>query len=143
MNNTNPNDGGGAGNVDSTPLKTITELTIKRSTWLRGEGNTLSALLRGKDGKMCCLGSFCLAAGLKESDIINVQQPSDVNRRVEQLLIPPDIGDVEGYYKCHNKGASNLMNVNDDEGMDEPEREASITELMLTLTPPVKVTFVD
>ena len=39
-------------------------LKIDRRTWLRGEGASQSFLLREADGKMCCLGFACLAAGL-------------------------------------------------------------------------------
>lgn len=45
------------------------KLVIDRQKWLRGEGDSLSRLLRSSDGKMCCVGFFCLACGLTERDI--------------------------------------------------------------------------
>jgi hypothetical protein len=36
------------------------KLTVDRKTWLRGEGDRVSRLLRPSDGQMCCLG-FWLA----------------------------------------------------------------------------------
>lgn len=42
----------------------LTPVTIPRSKWLRGEGSMDSFLLRGRDGKMCCVGFMCLARGV-------------------------------------------------------------------------------
>lgn len=55
------------------------EFTVDRRTWLRGEGFS-SRLLRKTDGKMCCMGSYCLARGLKPEEIEDV---ASVNSAVD------------------------------------------------------------
>ena len=57
------------------PIKT---LTIDRAKWLRGEDSVDTYLLRQRDGKMCCLGFLCLAAGFSRRDITDVGEPSDI-----------------------------------------------------------------
>jgi hypothetical protein len=52
------------------------KLTIDRKKWLRGEGSATSLLLRRGDGKMCCLGFYGLACGLKETDILGISNPN-------------------------------------------------------------------
>jgi len=50
------------------------KIIVDRTTWLRGEGSEPSRLLRRSDGKMCCLGSVCLAASMTPFQI--EEQPS-------------------------------------------------------------------
>lgn len=47
----------------------ITELTIKRSEWLRGEGVIDSALLRKSDQKRCCVGIYGRALGVSDTTL--------------------------------------------------------------------------
>ena len=54
------------------------KLIIDRSKWLRGEGHEGSMLLRPSDSKMCCLGFFGIACGLKEGQIYEVEDPSSL-----------------------------------------------------------------
>lgn len=46
----------------------ITEFTIDRKTWYRGQGGERSRLLR-QDGQKCCLGFFGEACGLSKPRI--------------------------------------------------------------------------
>jgi hypothetical protein len=107
------------------------EFTVDRTRWLRGEGSERSSLFRPEDGKMCCLGFACLAAGHTEEDIADVSSPNGIAMKPPafQCLLPhhnsPEVGDV--------------MEVNDGEDTDEG-REAFITERLAKIG--MRVTFV-
>lgn len=59
--------------------------TINRSKWLRGEGNENSYLLRGDDGKMCCLGQVCEQEGVPGSELIGISEPAGLQKRKSSL----------------------------------------------------------
>jgi hypothetical protein len=125
----------------------VTEFTVKRSEWLRGEGPSPSFLLRNRDKKMCCLGFFCLAAGCSLNDLANTQVPSELEGEckaniAEQLLL-------QGL-DLHLPVVNDLMTANDRSteihGLDidihsEEEREQVIAKLFAQME--VKVNFVD
>lgn len=50
---------------------------ISRAKWGRGQPIG-SALKRGDDGKMCCLGFVCVAAGVPEEKLVNVGYPGNL-----------------------------------------------------------------
>lgn len=57
-------------------METEVTVTVRRSTWLRGEGSFRSFLLRPSDGKMCCLG-FCLVElGRSKEEITDKKAPN-------------------------------------------------------------------
>ena len=60
------------------------KFVISRETWLRGESDSESALLRESDCKMCCLGFYLKDKGLTDDEIRGVACPSDV--RVDKTL---------------------------------------------------------
>jgi hypothetical protein len=101
----------------------VKKFTVKRKTWLRGEGSTKSALLREKDQKMCCLGFYSLATGYKPEEIAGVADPESLFNRPEYLdgMESPDESwdnlveaeqDGERRVQCTNV-AQDLMKVND------------------------------
>jgi hypothetical protein len=106
------------------------ELTINRSKWLRGEGVATSRLLRSSDGKMCCLGFYALACGLKEYQIREVGGPSS-------LLSPPDedgksynyLTNTPGQWLLEGVDRIHLMEVNDDRNKNKQYREEEIARL--------------
>lgn len=118
-------------------MKTITELTITRSKWLRGEGGSQSRLFRPSDAKMCCLGFFGAACGLTNADMEDIGEPSEL----EGIGCPEQLDSGENWSR--NETVQKLIEVNDLQSVDDAYREAEITKLMLQLDPPVKVTFVD
>ena len=84
---------------------------IDRNTWLRGEGEDQSKLLRESDGKMCCLGFYSLACGLSKEQINNQVTPIDLydsgNKIPEGLdWLAPDNNTL-------TKQALKLMKIND------------------------------
>lgn len=128
----------------------VTEFDVKRPQWLRGEGPGSSALLRRLDGKMCCLGFYCLAAGCSRDQIEGVQVPSEMvtgKGNITELLLPDWNLDPT---KRHPDVVNDLMTANDRptsiRGLDidihsEEEREALITKLFAQMG--VKVNFID
>jgi hypothetical protein len=96
------------------------KLVIDRGKWDRGSG--CSALLR--DGKMCCLGFYAEACGLKDSDIKNIGTPSVLAKRgvkipkaMKWLLFSGD----------DSVDCSNLIQANDNQR--QPNREEKIARL--------------
>lgn len=109
--------------------------TIKRSTWLRAEGNERSFLLRESDKKMCCLGQMCVSAGVRN---IAGQREPKLNPLLPSFLF-------DGYgnpsHECYN-----LMTINDFmyEGENiifDNERERKIIKIFAKHK--IKVKFVD
>lgn len=113
--------------VGAEETKLLTRLVITRSRWLRGEGPSKSCLRRGEDGKMCCLGFYCVALGKSDLQITGMSEPDHVG--------------VHGWLdQAHNEWAlalslvrgrvvDILMDGNDRIDTTETEREASLTTL--------------
>jgi hypothetical protein len=107
------------------------KFTIDRSKWLRGEGSYASKLLRGSDGKMCCLGQLGLACGLTAEEITNKGSPYQVggisaretwSRQVKEAGLLFTIDDMSPY--CFE-----LMEVNDETDANDDYREGRLTDL--------------
>jgi hypothetical protein len=110
------------------------KLIIDRKTWLRGEGNEKSALLRECDGKMCCLGVFALAIGLSAERISNVESPEMVPVAGAESVASlwKKFNPVSGF--IFNGGEASvvcrdLMCTNDDQSMYDVDREEKIAKL--------------
>src|SRR5271166_1340196 len=85
------------------------ELIIERDKWLRGEGYERSFLLREEDGKMCCLGFFCLQTGASQEDINQYQTPIDIKKEKRaDWLIQSDAQFIV------SEACSSLMEINDE-----------------------------
>ena len=108
------------------------KLTIDRQKWLRGEGSEDSFLLR-HDGKMCCLGFYSLACGLKPE---NIEGMSTVDEAIDKngLCQPNEVAwliDRNNSKRVFNSSAiaNTLMCVNDDVEVRDARREDSIAEI--------------
>lgn len=99
------------------------KLTIDRTKWLRGEGSRPSKLLRPEDGKMCCVGFYCLANGIPEAKISNEAWPG-----TDWSLIP-SMQWLVAPYIIQSKMEQNLSWLNDTQEITEDERELLIAEL--------------
>ena len=100
------------------------KLIIDRTKWLRGEGASVSYLLREQDQKMCCLGFYSIGCGLKPSEIKNVQAP-EFRSEYEWLFELFDLRIEDFSQDCYL-----LMKTNDQDcGIDEEARERIITEV--------------
>lgn len=99
---------------------------VDRKIWWRGQGSPGSLLLR-RDGKMCCVGFFCLASGLTKDDIIG------------RATIAPDfrvLSDKELSKWCVELSphvALGVYNTNDQKGLLDSAREEKLIELFAQL----------
>ena len=109
------------------------EVTVKRSQWLRGEGGMASFLLRGSDGKMCCMGFAALAAGATPSDIVGRKTVNGKNTYTMTAQVPA----------IHATGddLKALYDNNDNTFLSQAKRETNITIEGLKIG--IKFTFVD
>jgi hypothetical protein len=114
------------------------KFTIDRKTWLRGEGEDDSALLREYDNKMCCLGGIARQCGI--TGIVGELSPAGVEEDqwdkfpepLRPLKKPHTLKGVPLANKTYNDNsdlATDMMKVNDDEGISDEEREAKLKEL--------------
>ena len=53
------------------------KLKINRKKWIRGEGEIYSYLLRTADYKMCCVGFYLKACGVKSRLLADNSTPTD------------------------------------------------------------------
>jgi hypothetical protein len=124
------------------------EFVIDRSKWLRGEGSEDSVLLREEDGKMCCLGQYCLFKGLAPSSLQGNRTAENIvnHRRRGYKLVPawlvalhlnPTLPDKMKASEL----ALKLMRTNDDAVIKDADREATLTILFAEAG--IHVTFID
>jgi hypothetical protein len=132
---------------------TLIPLTIDRKLWLRGEGSRYSKLLRGLDGKMCCLGFASLALGEIKETILGLGAPfalrSWENKNSAQIKAAMVVNDVDiaGY----NRSAAVIISdiepscISEDRGTikidSEEQRERILTKILAKLG--FSVTFVN
>lgn len=97
------------------------KITIKRSDWRRGESLFnekewgVTALLNDQ-GKMCCLGFFCMQhEGLEEDSIKNISVPWETSELWREA-------DPQGWM-------GDAIDINDNAKIDEVEREHQLTKL--------------
>ena len=90
---------------------------VKRSNWLRGEGDMDSYLLRAKDGKMCCLGFLGRSCGWSDDALKDRRTP------VVFGFVPdfPDALDL--------RALDAAMHLNDNASITDQEREAELVKL--------------
>ena len=122
-------------------------LIIDRETWCRGSmgpcGDGDSRLLRS-DGLKCCLGFECLSRGLPEELILGAFYPSTVRVAialgVESWMLRRD-----QHWRSDGKIADRFESLavfNDAAGVDDPTREAWLTEGFRVLAD-TRLVFVD
>lgn len=87
------------------------QVIIKKSEWLRGEGDVVSYLKRPEDGKKCCIGFFC-------EQILNVTSEQIMGKRVLT-----QIAEVEGLDWIKDE---DVYSDNDDLSIDDEERMSCI-----------------
>lgn len=106
------------------------KVQVDRRTWLRGidsgmflEGEN-SYLLRGSDGKMCCLGFVCLNCGVDRSDMENIREPDRLSGQYD------DIEDIlVDHAHNHLPHIPDMILVNDEHNISDEVREAKLTAL--------------
>lgn len=104
------------------------EFTVNRKTWLRGEGDDDSYLLRGSDGKMCCLGFRAMACGHRPEDIVNHGTPFKLEYDACKWGAYVDfVG------QANSAACMEAMAVNDDSDIADAERESSLAIILAKL----------
>lgn len=127
----------------------MTRIEISRARWGRGQ-STGSALKRVDDGKMCCLGFVCLAAGIPEENLEGMGYPHSLFLRETYTAVPfdhtskpvegplycqsiPDmlrpfiIGEFTAFYR--SSLTTDLAQANDDPTLIDSKREARLIEI--------------
>ncbi len=99
----------------------LTEFTVDRGSWLQGEGAVESLLLRFSDGKKCCLGFMCLAAGFSEASIMGLRLPLSLKRDVTVQALLPMLPAV--FFASYDERTEELMGTNDAVDLERAERE--------------------
>ena len=119
----------------------IDSYVIDKKTWLRGEGDEKSFLLRPEDNKMCCLGHYLRHRGLKDGAITNVHAPAMVMEKgVPDWLLSPQPSSTIRVFPNDNSGAcSLLMEINDNPETNDAEKQREIRKIFADNG--VKVTF--
>lgn len=114
-------------------------LTIDRSKWrtggLRehqtGKGETL---LLNKFGYMCCLGFYCLQAGVDKNTIKHQFNPANLQIELKDddknmRVLLSDYKDSFGEWNLENtEFADDAITINDNPDIDSKTREEQITE---------------
>ena len=127
------------------------KVVVKRSQWVRGTGNTLfktndelgplgETMLRqradhprsSKDGfqRMCCLGFYCLAAGLDADFITCIESPHTLRVDEGPVFVPGLISEIIDGVAYLTPACSSAISVNDSEDLDDAARESRLTEIM-------------
>lgn len=100
------------------------EFTVKRSEWLRGKGSDESYLLR-EDGFKCCVGFFCLAAGLSPKQI---EDDKEIEKKHDDMR--HDLF-MDFYNITRTSWAADVYCTNDDTRIRDAEREERLTRMFL------------
>lgn len=107
--------------------KDVTEFTIIRDEWYRGQRHGALLLRRG-DNKKCCLGFYCLAMGFESSDILEQADPENVSAWSEQKIKSFLLSDWEG--RTNNSDVCvTLMVLNDNPLISEEIREEEVFKI--------------
>lgn len=106
-------------------------VTIDRNLWLRGEGDRGSCLL-APDGRMCCLGFACLAAGETKEAIHGLPDLETLAGCLDDIspalhLLVRD----EPAALVNSELGIDLMKTNDDPSLSPAARESEIVRLGL------------
>lgn len=107
------------------------KVVVDRKTWLHGEGDDQSFLRRTSDGKKCCLGFACLAVGLDEYVINDVQDPNSLRFKLPNNTLPEALQELVGPAYCLDNSltCSDLMRINDQLDYDDTLREEDLVRL--------------
>lgn len=124
------------------------KFTVKRSEWLRGEGEDDSYLLRSSDNKKCCFGFLAIQRGIPEEAIKDVhsfaEMPSEFMKQIPQGFLNED----NYMFKKANvtrvinaDEATEAMVTNDMVETSDSEKEKELAERFKELN--VQVEFID
>lgn len=109
------------------------ELVIDRATWFRGRGPAQSRLLTDQ-GKRCCLGFECQALGYKDEQLIDVPSPGILCSYEHPEAVPDHMQWLADFNKDQDIFENSitcldLIAINDNPSISDPERESQISEI--------------
>jgi len=106
------------------------EYTIDRSKWVCGGKKYSKQLgmpqLLNDQGRMCCLGQICKAEGLEDKELFQSNYPDNIGRE----FVPSWM--MEDGIHVTSRTALRMQRVNDDKGLNQPQREKKLKELAAT-----------
>lgn len=112
-------------------LKKLDTYVIDRSKWRCGSdglfrsGKGLTKLLNA-EGYMCCLGMTCQQAGVLKTDLMNKNNPGEINSVVPRFSTK---GKIDNTVITDTKLADAAININDDSSITREERERRLKTL--------------
>lgn len=114
-------------------IKRLKSFRVSKRMWFRGHGIGKdephnSELIRSADNKKCCLGFFCLQAGVPRHLLIDTATPSCIAIPVPQLVTHDD--DLAYDDKPTVRA---IMSVNDDVEITDPQRITRLRKLFRRL----------
>lgn len=119
-------------------FKDVKEFVIDRECWFRGHGQEKDAYLLNEDDDKCCLGFYAMACGHDEMDIRGLQTPEDLSEPWNTFLLKPSDDEINS--PKNSDICTKLMDINDNPGLNEVEREELIAEKFARLGVIVKFT---
>jgi hypothetical protein len=102
------------------------KFTVDRSKWHRGKGGNGSALLRGEDGKRCCVGFYFAAHGYDDEELIG--RPYTPSHRPYDETFTGLQAMHRWLGKNATDGGDRVYAINDDPTISDAEREAKLME---------------
>jgi hypothetical protein len=103
--------------TETRSFKMAQQVIIKKSEWLRGEGNINSYLYRSADGRKCCIGFFC-------EQILGLSTGELVDRKVISEVLDQD----EDTHSAWIEG-EDVYEVNDDDRIGDEERMEQLKQI--------------
>lgn len=103
------------------------KLVIDRPSWLRGESDFRSKLLRSEDNKKCCLGFYSLACGLPEEAIRD--RGTVTNACFGGSYPVPEEMQFLVHGRISSEVGGQLMRINDNSNISDDEREKQLTSI--------------
>lgn len=119
----------------------VKEFTVKRSEWLRGEGDDDSYLYRTTDSKKCCVGFFALACGLEQRQIENIVSMAELNKVIGSVYNGRFVTKTSPTTWTTSFSAAKIYAINDSEILTDQEREATLINYFQELD--IKINFID
>lgn len=130
-------------------MKTKMSFQINRKRWVRGCGIEVmdkygSTSLLNENGNMCCLGFLAKKCGLKNEDIMGIDDPlglvnsyEDNNNILEKIKDTPYIYLLDKDLNEHSEIGVKLMQINDRQ-KDSETREQDLADAFKTIGIQVK-----
>lgn len=124
--------------------KEITELTIKRSKWIRGKGQFMDAMCQKSEGKQetyCAMGFVGRAVGIRAVDLAEMGEPCDsdifctkeekdnIVKRWPSWVLMTHHKHYDDTRYDNRKIVKQIIRINDDQDLSDASREKKLIAL--------------